>query len=117
MIESVVVLGLLFLLAGAGWAAVLLDWQTITVGGLMLALVGFALGVPTGFYYHVQLYRTLAPRGVLPKGWYWHPMRYHEHLQRHERARVLSWSYAGGVGFVLILIGCAGTVFGLLLSR
>jgi hypothetical protein len=117
VIETVVVLGLLFLLAGAGWAAVLLDWQTITVVGLLIALFGFALGVPTGFYYHVQLWRHLAPRGVLPKGWYWHPMRYHEHLLRHERGRVLGWSYAGGVGFVLILIGCAGTVFGLLLSR
>jgi hypothetical protein len=117
VIETVVVLVLLFLLAGAGWAAILLDWQTITVVGLLVAFFGFAVGVPTGFYYHVQLYRHLAPRGVLPKGWYWNPMRYHEHLMRHERPRVLYWSYAGGVGFVLILIGCAGTIFGLLLSR
>ena len=117
MIETVVVLGLLFLLGGAGWAALLLDWETIAVSGMLLAFFGLALGVPTGFYYHVQLYRHLNPRGVLPKGWYWSPMRYHEHLLAHERRRVLGWSYVGGVGFLLIILGCAATLFGILLSR
>src|SRR5215204_5262438 len=80
MLETLIVVGLIALLAGAGWAAVLLPWTVIALAGAACAAFGFLLGVPTGFYYHVLLYRFLQPRGVLPRGWYWHPMRYHEHL-------------------------------------
>lgn len=117
MIESAVVLGLLLLLAGAGWAAVLLPWQTIAFGGLACALLGIALGVPTGIYYHLLLYRALAPRGQLPRGWYWHPMRYHDHLLADERPSVTRWMYAGGTGFMLIVLGCAACLFGILLAK
>src|SRR5262245_22717498 len=117
MLETLIVLGLIALLAGAGWAAVLLPWTVIAISGAACAAVGFALGVPTGFYYHVLLYRFLQPRGVLPRGWYWHPMRYHDHLLAHERPSVNRWMYTGGAGFVLIVLGLAFCLFGLLLAR
>jgi hypothetical protein len=117
MLETVIVLVLIALLAAAGWAAVLLEWQVIALAGAACAAFGFALGVPTGFYYHVLLYRFLQPRGLLPRGWYWHPMRYHDHLQAHERPSVHRWMYAGGAGFVLIVLGLAFCLFGILLAK
>jgi hypothetical protein len=117
MIETAVVLGLLLLLAGAGWAAVLFDWQTIALAGVACAAFGFTLGVPSGFYYHLLLHRALQPRGLLPRGWYWHPMRYHEHLLPHEHPSVNRWMYAGGAGFTLIVLGSALCLFGILLAK
>ena len=54
---------------------------------------------------------------MLPRDWYWHPMRYHEHLQLHERPTVNRWMYAGGTGFLLIVMGLALCLFGILLAR
>jgi len=117
MLETVLVLGLLLLLAGAGWAAVLFEWQAIALAGVACAACGLAFGVPAGLYYHVLLYRSLAPRGMLPRGWYWHPMRYHQHLQERQRPRVNAFLYTGGAGFALIVLGCGLCLFGILLAK
>jgi hypothetical protein len=53
----------------------------------------------------------------LPRGWYWHPMRYHDHLLADERPGVTRWMYAGGTGFMLIVLGCALCLFGILLAK
>ena len=66
-------------------------WETLYYGGIWVAAVGFLVGVPTGLIYHVRLYQVLGPRGELPPGWYWRPLRYNNRLSRDERNSVMSW--------------------------
>jgi len=40
-------------------------WETLYYYGIWVTVAGFIVGVPTGFVYHVRLYRTLNPRGEL----------------------------------------------------
>jgi hypothetical protein len=100
-----------------GTAALLLSWHTIALAGVACVAAGALLGVPAGVYYHVKLHRVLAPRGILSERWWVSPVRYHRHLTRAERAQVLRWFYAGGTGFLLILLGAAVTFFGVLLAE
>jgi hypothetical protein len=74
-------------------------WETLYYSGIWVAVAGFAVGVPTGFVYHVRLYRVLNPRGELPRGWYWRPIRFNSCLRPEERTGV------GGVGFAIICLG------------
>lgn len=77
----------------------------LTQTGLAIFLVGLIEGIPTGFYYHVVLYRTLNNRGKLPRGWWWSPSRYHVHLTPGEYRKIRRWYFLGGVGFLLCIIG------------
>ena len=117
MLETLIVVLLLALLTAAGWAALLLHWELIAITGAACTAVGLLVGVPAGVYYHVMLHRCLGPRALLPPRWWWSPVRYHRHLTDHERGRVMPWFYAGGAGFVLILVGAALTLFGVLLAK
>ena len=117
MIESLIVLGLLALLSVIGWARVLLSWESIAIAGAACSALGLVFGLPAGIYYHIVLHRSLSPRGLLPPRWWWSPVRYHRHLAESERARVLKWFYAGGVGFALIVLGGGVTLVGILLAR
>jgi hypothetical protein len=92
---------LMCLLSGA-WVA---PWETLYYGGIWVALAGFVLGVPTGFVYHVRLFRVLGPRGELPRGWYWRPLRFNSLLRPDERTGVMAWCYTGALGFAIICIG------------
>jgi len=92
---------LMCLLSGAWFA----PWETLYFGGIWVALAGFVLGVPTGFVYHVRLFRVLGPRGELPRGWYWRPLRFNSLLRPDERAGVMAWCYTGALGFAIICIG------------
>jgi hypothetical protein len=116
MLETLLVLALVFVLAGFGWVVVLFGWEAIAIGGVACAAFGLLVGVPSGFYYHVRLYRALAGRGVLPARWWWSPVRYHRHLRDEERRGVLAWFYLGGAGFLLILLGFVLGFLGLLLA-
>ncbi len=80
-------------------------WETLYYGGIWVTLAGFVVGVPTGFVYHVRLFRVLAPRGELPRGWFWRPIRFNARLQPEERGGVMVWCYLGAIGFAVI---CAG---------
>jgi hypothetical protein len=80
-------------------------WETLYYGGIWVAVAGFAVGVPTGFVYHVRLFQLLNPRGELPRGWYWRPLRFNSLLRRQERAGVMVWCYVGGFGFAIICFG------------
>ena len=86
-------------------AAVFVPWATLLAVGGWLVGIGLAFGVPTGVVYHVQLYRALAPRDALPKGWIWRPLDYHNRLRPTERRSVLPWCYTGAVGFGVISLG------------
>lgn len=93
----------LLLLSGV-W---LTPWETLYYGGMWVTAAGFVVGVPTGFIYHLRLYQLLSPRGELPPGWYWRPLRFNARLRHDERSAVMSWCYVGGLGFVIICIGLA----------
>ena len=117
MTEAAIVVGLIVLLVITGALVVTLAWTTLVFAGAALIAVGFTLGVPTGVYYHVALYRKLAPRNELPERWYWSPVRYHALLRDDERSSVLSWFYLGATGFMLIVLGGAVVALGLAFAR
>ena len=48
----------------------------------------------------------------MPWRWWVHPVALHSDLRREERERVLPWFFAGGVGFVFVVIGCVVVVAG-----
>jgi hypothetical protein len=113
MYETLIVLALLIALVVAGWMTILLSWQSIVAAGAACALLGLAVGLPTSLYYHLCLHRALHPRGLLPAGWWWNPIRYHALLGSAERRRVLPWFYAGALSFGLIVFGCGLARLGL----
>ena len=83
----------------------LASWESLYVNGIWVTAAGFLLGVPTGLVYHIRLYQVLRPRGELPPGWYWRPLRFNRLLRPDERPSVMSWCYVGGFGFLVICFG------------
>ncbi len=86
----------------------------IGVGTLVL---GLAVGVPTGFWYHVVLYRFVSTKARLPRAWWLHPSTLHCHLTSAEHRRVTLWYRLGGAGFVLSVAGGLVAIVGLLAAR
>ncbi len=90
--------------------------STLTELGLFILTAGIIEGIPTGFYYHVVLYRLLHHRDQLPPGWWISPSQYHVHLTEEEGRRVRRWFFLGGLGFLLCIVGgmmaLSGMVFG-----
>lgn len=99
-------LGLLFALVGGAALLTYAPWDWLFGGGSMLAVLGLVLGVPTGFWYHVLLYRALRPQGPLPRTWWLRPDRLHDRLSAEARVRVMRPFYWGAVGFVVSIVGC-----------
>jgi hypothetical protein len=85
--------------------------------GVGALLVGLAMGVPTGLWYHVILYRFVSAKITLPRWWWLSPAALHRHLSAEEARRVYPWNRAGAVGFVLCLAGGLAAIAGLLLAR
>ena len=85
--------------------------------GLGMLLVGLVVGLMTGFWYHVVLYRTLASRMRVPPKWWLAPSRLHEYLSDAERDRVRPWYRIGGLGFLLCVGGGVVAIAGSLLAR
>lgn len=114
-----------FLLAAAILTALLLT-GLITVAvtpalmievGLWTLAGGLFVGVPTGLWYHVALYRTLAGRCTLAPGWWRRPVELHPLLTPQEFKHVRPWFIAGAVGFVLCCVGGVAAIIGLLVVR
>jgi hypothetical protein len=80
---------------------------TLLVGGFWIALAGLAFGVPTGLLYHVALRRSLLATGTLPDRWWWSPTALHDAIPDGDRRWVLGWCYAGALGFLVTVAGCA----------
>jgi len=114
VIETLLVLGAVLGLAAAGLLATLVPIDVLLQLGGVITTVGLLIGVPTGFWYHVALYRTLRARGPLPSRWWLHPVPLHERLEERERDAVLLWFVAGGLGFGVVVIGCSVIVLALL---
>jgi hypothetical protein len=104
MNEALLALGVVVALAGLG-GLVLLPWEPLLHGGLVASAIGLGAGVPLAVVYHVQLYRGLRACGGVPRGWIWNPIALHDQLTPAWRRRVVPWAWAGGAGFVVVVLG------------
>jgi hypothetical protein len=116
MLEIALVLGALLALGVVGLGA-LAPMSLLTALGLLTLGVGLAVGVPTGLWYHVVLYRVVSRKTVVPRRWWLAPAALHAHLTTDEERRVRPWYRIGGVGFVLCLVGGLGAIAALLIGR
>jgi hypothetical protein len=112
MVESLVVLAVVGGLVVLGLMVALLPIEGLLLAGAACMALGLGVGVPAGLYYHVKLYRYLAAHGGVPRGFIWHPTRYHAELSPSELRHITPWFVTGALGFVLILLGCAIVMLG-----
>jgi len=89
----------------------------LTTFGLGILGLGLVLGVPTGLWYHVVLYRCMAPKRQLSPLWWVSPGALHRHLSAADQQRIAPWYRIGGVGFALCLVGGVAAIAGLLIAR
>jgi hypothetical protein len=108
---AVSVVGLVALLS------TIFSYSLVTVVGLTTLVVGLALAVPTGFWYHVVLYRFVSSRVPVPPTWWLSPSNLHRHLTDAEHRRIRPWYRIGGFGFVLCVAGGLAAIAGLLLGK
>jgi len=112
LFESLISLGLVIFFCVIGWAfgasADSLIW-----GGIGLAVLGFAYGIPTAIVYHWRLHRSLLRYGRLPVRWWLNPTAHHDLIPRDEQTGVLIWGALGGSGFLVIVLGIVLTSIGL----
>ncbi len=116
MFELLIVLGLVGGLAGATAFITMSSWQFVFGLGLVLIAGGMLLSIPTGFWYHVKLWRALSPRGALPPRWWLSPTSHHKKLTDAERPPVMRWFTWGAIGFGIAMLGCALVMAGALRS-
>ena len=111
VLGAVVSVGLVVLLATVFTAPVMI---MLALGALLLGLV---VGVPTGFWYHVVLYRIVAAKIAVPRKWWLSPSDLHVHLTDAEQLRIRLWYRLGGIGFVLSMVGGVAAIAALLILR
>jgi hypothetical protein len=100
-----------------GFSATILTPRFITEMGIGTLLLGLVVGVPTGFWYHVILYRLVSAKIRLPRHWWLSPSSLHRHLTGPEQRRINAWFRMGGAGFVLSVVGGLAAIAGLLMGR
>jgi hypothetical protein len=108
------------IMAGLGVIAfltVMITPQLMIELGLWVLAGALLVGIPTGFWYHVVLYRQLAPRITLAPRWWRRPVELHPLLTPVEYSRVRPWFVVGAVGFLLCCAGGVVAIIGLLVSR
>ena len=108
---AVAAVGLVVLLATVFTAPVMI---VLALGALV---VGLVVGVPTGFWYHVVLYRIVSARIAVPRKWWLSPSDLHVHLTDAEQRRIRLWYRLGGIGFVLSVAGGLAAIAGVLMVR
>ena len=111
VVTAVVAAGLI------GLVATFLTPRFMTAIGLSTLFLGLVMGVPTGFWYHVILYRVVSAKLPLPRRWWLSPSALHTHLTDAEQRRIKPWYRIGGVGFVLSVAGGLAAIVGLLMGR
>jgi len=117
MLELLLVLVTVAVIALIGLLTVLVTPPLMVAYGLWALAAGLLIGIPTGWWYHVVLYRTLSSRMVLPSRW-WHKLvELHPLLQTAEYRRVRPWFVAGALGFVLCVTGGVAAIAGMLVMR
>lgn len=106
MLETLLVLAFVAATLGGALAWSAFATEAILLAGLWLVAAGFALGIPTGFWYHVELRRVLIGSGALPVRWWLHPTRLHGAIPADRWWRVMGWCYAGAFGWLISFAGC-----------
>jgi hypothetical protein len=106
MLEALLVLAFVVAIGGGAvaWSALAAD--ALLIAGLWLVAAGLAFGIPTGFWYHVELRRVLAMGGALPARWWLHPTRLHGAIPPERWWRVMGWCCAGALGWLVSFAGC-----------
>ena len=116
MLEITLVLLAVVSVGLVGVLVTVLTPSLVTVVAMATMGLGLVVGVPTGFWYHVVLYRVVSPKVRLPRGWWMSPSALHVHLTDAEQRRINLWYRLGGVGFVLSVLGGLVAIAGLLLA-
>jgi len=88
-------------------AALAVEPAALLLAGFWTAAAGLAFGVPTGLLYHVALRRSLRAVDALPERWWWSPTSLHGGIPAADRRWVLGLCYAGALGFLVTVFGCA----------
>jgi hypothetical protein len=117
MLELLLVFGSLVAVAVIGLITVVITPQIMTEVGLWMLAGGLLVGIPTGVWYHVVLYRQLAGRTTLPSRWWRSPVELHPLLTPQEFKLVRPWFVAGAIGFVLCVVGGVAAIVGLSVTR
>jgi hypothetical protein len=117
MHEFLLVLAILMGFGVIGLVTVVITPQLMIDLGLWVLAGGLLIGIPTGLWYHVALYRALAGRIALRPGWWRRPVELHPLLTPQEFRRVRPWFVAGAVGFLLCCVGGVAAIIGLLVVR
>jgi hypothetical protein len=112
VVELLLVFGLLSAIVGATAVVALSPWYYLFGGGLILVAAGMLVGVPAGFFYHLELYRILRPREQLRRGWWLNPTSLHAGLHADELRRLRPWFTVGAAGFAAAILGCLLTGVG-----
>jgi hypothetical protein len=97
--------------------ATLLTAPVLIMGAIGVLILGLVVGVPTGFWYHVVLYRIVSAKIPVPGKWWLSPSALHVHLTDGEERRIRLWYRLGGIGFVLSMIGGLAAIAALLILR
>ena len=107
MVEAALVLVSLLALSGGAWAWTALAPDALLFAGFWAVAVGLGFGLPTGLVYHLELRRSLAARGSLPRRWWLRPIALHPLLPPEDSFRVLAWCRLGALGCAVAFLGCA----------
>jgi hypothetical protein len=106
MVEALLVLGFVAAIAGGALLFSAFAADVLFLGGLWIVAAGFAFGIPTGFWYHVELRRVLLRNGALPPRWWLHPTHLHGAIPAEAWWGVMGWCYAGALGWLVSFGGC-----------
>src|SRR5260370_22154987 len=101
MLEATLVLAAIGAVGLVILLAALLTAPVLIVGAIGVLFLGLVVGVPTGFWYHVVLYRILSAKIPVPRSWRLSPSALHVHLTDPEERRIRLWYRLGGIGFLL----------------
>ena len=117
MLELTLVLAALASVGLVVLLAMLLTPPVMIMLALGALLLGLVVGVPTGFWYHLVLYRIVSRKVPVPRAWWLSPSKLHVHLTDAEQRRISPWYRLGGIGFVLSVVGGLAAIAGLLMAR
>ena len=117
MLELLLVVATVIGIALIGLVTVATTPSLMVELGLWGLAAGLFIGIPTGWWYHVVLYRTLTARMPLPRRWWRRPVELHPLLAPDEYQSVRPWFIAGALGFFLCLAGGVAAISGLLVLR
>ncbi|MEE8075066.1 MAG: hypothetical protein V3T60_05510, partial [Candidatus Binatia bacterium] len=117
MVEVLIAVGIFMLLVFVAVGGELVQWYVLFIIGASMVGVGLSAGVVVGIGSPLAQSRALAPTGILGPRWWWRPTSYNDHLPSASRPTVMWWFYAGVTSMVVVLVGCALILTGIMIMR